>query len=153
MMRSRTMVSIVFLGLMLETLLGCGKTSQGVPTVEVAGKVTLDGRPLDGAEVRFVTEKHAGFALTEVDGSFKLNNGAQAGPNKITVSKIDQSKLPPNLRGLSMADLESVAQAQGMKALPGQVVPAKYSDPVNTTLSLDVPAEGTKSADFGLTSK
>lgn len=152
-MHSRIVVRVATLSLVVGTLLGCGKTRQGIPTVEVSGKVTLDGQPLGGAEVRFVSEKHVGFAVTEADGTFTLIQGAQAGPNQISISKIDESKLPPNMRGLSTADLQSIAQGRGLKALPGQVVPAKYSDPVTTTLSLDVPAEGTKSADFALSSK
>jgi len=152
-MRGRIIAVVAGLGLLLGTLLGCGKTSQGVPTVPVSGKVTLDGQPLDGAEVRFIGEKHVGFAKTEAGGVFTLMDGAQAGPNKVAISKIDQNRLPPNLRGLPMADLESIAQGQGMKTIPGQVVPTKYSDPATTTLSFDVPAEGTTNAAFGLSCK
>ena len=152
-MGGKTIASIVLLGLALGTLLGCRKAPEGVPTATVSGKVTLDGQPLGGAEVRFLGEKHAGFAVTEADGTFQLTNGAQTGANKVSISKIDQAKLPPNLRGMSMADLQSIAQGQGMKTIPGQVVPRKYSDPASTTLSLDVPADGTSSADFALTSK
>lgn len=152
-MHTKTIVYVAVLSLNFGTYLGCGKSSQEVPTVEVSGKVTLDGQPLGEAEVRFVGEKLAGFAVTEADGSFTLPNGAQPGPNKISISKIDPSKLPPNLRGMSMADLQSIAQGQGMKTVPGQVVPPKYSDPLATTLSFDVPAEGTNIADFALTSK
>lgn len=152
-MRSRIIASIALLSLGVAILLGCGRTREGVPTVAVSGKVTLDGQPLGGAEVRFVGEKHVGFAVTEADGTFKLIRGAQAGSNQISISKIDESKLPPNMRGLSTADLQSIAQGQGMKTMPGQVVPPKYSDPVTTTLTMDVPAEGTSSADFPLSSK
>lgn len=152
-MGGKTTAWIALLSLGFGTLLGCGKAPQGVPTVVVSGKVTLDGQPLGGAEVRFLGEKHAGFAITEADGTYSLTNGAQVGPNKVSISKIDPAKLPPNLRGMSMADLQSIAQGQGMKTIPGQVVPRKYSDPVSTTLSLDVPAGGTSSADFALASK
>ena len=127
-------------GIMLTALsLGCGKPPARAPMqqVPVKGVVTLDGAPLGGAEVVFVTPALATFtAATKEDGSFQLSSsfgGEQVckGLCKVTIQKWvmpEGAKLEPNMS----------PQLQGAKPL----LPPTYSDPEKTSLQQDVPEAG-----------
>lgn len=130
---------------------GCSKGGPGAPNIKelpVKGTVTLDGQPLAGAEVVFMTaEPVAAFAAkTKDDGSYQLQTiaGREAacqGTCKVTISRMikpDGSLLGPD---------ETPANAGAAEQLP-----AKYSQYSQTTLSATVAAEGA-TVDFALTSK
>src|SRR5262245_57887068 len=79
---------------------GCG---DGVKLVPVAGTVTLDGKPLEGATLSFVpvpgsTVSTSGTDITGPDGNFQMTFKGRAGlaPGKYTVmvSKTEEVKLP-----------------------------------------------------------
>ena len=91
-----------FAGLLLGFCLlawGCG----GKPKVIVHGLVTLDGQPLDGAEVGFVPEKGelpGGGATTKSKGEFEIVpyknfNVLAPGVYAVTVNKFE---LPPKVQ-------------------------------------------------------
>jgi hypothetical protein len=126
---------------------GCQKShATVVQPVSVQGSVTLDGKPLDGAEVTFTTPLMATFtALTAPDGSYQLSTtsgGAYActGACKVTVSKF---VMPPG----KTAEPNLSPQLQGAQ----QIVPFRYCDPAQTTLMVTVPDQGGR-FDFPLTS-
>ncbi len=127
---------------------GCQKSPVStVQTVAVQGKVTLDGQPLDGAEVVFTTPLLATFtALTATDGSYQLataGKGTQTctGTCKVTVSKfvLPAGKTPEPNRA---------PQLQGGQ----QVLLPRYADATQTTLTVNVPEQGGQ-FDFPLTSR
>ncbi|MGE0759678.1 MAG: hypothetical protein AB7F89_03725 [Pirellulaceae bacterium] len=131
--------------LFVVTALGCGSGRAKIPVVKVAGTVKMAGKPLDGAEINFMTEQYAGVAKTDASGHYELE--AQAGSNKVYVIKFqgagpefDQTMVP------SGADTPG---AQG----PKQIVPKQFSDPAGTTLEFNVPEGGTTEANFDLTAK
>ena len=139
---------------------GCGGgAAAGPDTVDVSGTVTLGGQPLGGATIYFMTDAFTGVAQTADDGTYKLSRGAVPGMNKVYVTKIEG--------GTVAADPESGMDAEQFRAMhmatqgeapaqppPGElareVVPVEYSDPSQTTLTFDVPEEGTSTADFKL---
>jgi hypothetical protein len=124
---------------MLGAIAGCNRAPARAPVKEipVKGIVTLDGKPLAGAEVTFTTQSQAVFtAATKDDGSFQLSNsfGGETvckGPCKVTIGKWVMPEgvaLEPNVS----------PQLQGAK----QLLPPAYSDPEATTLAQDVPEAG-----------
>lgn len=129
--------------------LGCGRPPARAPSqpVPVTGKVTLDGKPLAGAEVIFTTQTLGIFAAaTAEDGSYKLVSsvgGEQIceGPCQVTISKFvlpegqtPQPDMPPEFQGGK------------------QLLPPRYSRRDETKLGVNVPKEG-GTFDFQLDSK
>ena len=133
---------------------GCGQS--GVETVNVSGTVYLDGQPVEGVEVYFASENHAGFGVTAADGTYELVQGAEPGENKLRFSKVVNSEFNDPENGMDIGQLEALAMAHGGGPgvrLPGQMIPSKYSDPALSKIVFEVPDGGTGSADFRLTSK
>ncbi len=135
-------------------LLGC--SSSGPKPVKVKGTVTLDGKPIDGAGVTFLSTGQGGRQATGItgpDGSFQLttftpNDGALPGEYKVTIvygEQISASDVPKAEQGKTMKDMWDASQ-KAMKATakkpPKYVIPEKYSDPGKTVLKQRVPAEG-----------
>ncbi|HVX10919.1 MAG TPA: hypothetical protein VHC22_07060 [Pirellulales bacterium] len=127
---------------------GCQKSpAPAVQMVAVQGKVTLDGSPLDGAEVVFTTPLMATFtAQTSADGSYQLATAGKgsytcSGPCKVTVSKF---VMPPG----KTAEPNRAPQLQGAQ----QVLLPRYADAAQTTLVANVPEQGGQ-FDFPLTSR
>ncbi|RLT06019.1 MAG: hypothetical protein DWI21_11935 [Planctomycetota bacterium] len=141
---------------------GCSGGSSGFKGVDVSGTVLIDGKPLEGVEVYFFTDQFEGFGKTNTEGKYQLVSGAAPGPNKIyfkkfnpdAVSGIDMS-IPGMDAGQAAAMAEAKAAESGgkKKATSLSLVPPEYSDPKTTKLSFPVPAAGTSSADFKISSK
>jgi hypothetical protein len=128
---------------------GCG--SQGL--VGVSGTVTMDGKPLSGASVIFQPVKAEGgadatwgeaYGKTDSDGRYRLsqvlNDKDGAGPGKYRVSIVSGTAPIPD-------PLSDAPPPPGTT----EPIPARYN--AHSELSFDVPAGGTKQADFRLTSK
>lgn len=144
------------------SLSGCGSNSRQapVPTAPVSGTVTLGGKPLSGATVTFIAEGWSSVGKTNSSGEFKLVQGAAVGENKVTISKVDPSKLegvefsenPEDGldEGQMMAanvDTKDVASAD----VPlGEMIGADYSNPAKTILTYNVQEGGTEGANFEL---
>lgn len=121
---------------------GCGDTN----IVPVSGRVALDGKPLGGATVNFQPDEPGkaypgpgSMAVTRDDGGYtmklvgKPGDGAVIGKHKVYITKSS---------GVSKPDEDRAAP---------EILPSKYNG--KSTLTFDVPAGGTQSADFTLTSK
>lgn len=148
--------------LLMIVAVGCGGSD--VSTVDVSGTVTMDGKPLAGADVNFVTEQFVGYGKTDAQGNFELVQGAAPGPNKVWISKIDPSKIPGSggiefsddpESGLDAGQMEAMIDGpgEGMPAggnMTGETIPPEYSDPTDTKLTFPVPDGGTSSANFKL---
>ena len=124
---------------------GCG-SGQFAP---VSGRVTLDGQPLPNAAVTFQPVVTPGNpnpgpgsgGFTDADGRYTLKligtetRGAVVGKHKVRISLVPPKEDPADDRPKRFKQL-----------------PAKYSGK-DTKQEYDVPAGGTESADFPLTSK
>jgi hypothetical protein len=131
---------------------GCGKDRP----IKVSGVVTLDGKPLPGAIVRFVPESGGGreaTGTTDSEGSFQLstyrtNDGALRGSYKITVEvqqggpQQDPSQMGQGKSIKDAMDEHAKGLKEGKGSKPQVVVPAKYRDPSKTPLKETVPTEG-----------
>lgn len=89
-------MSRVFLcaSLLAVTLIGCNRNTNA-PTFPVSGTVTLDGKPVEGAAVSFISldpKNRPAAASTDKDGKYSLttfvaNDGAMAGDYQVSVTK------------------------------------------------------------------
>jgi hypothetical protein len=144
----KTMRARLLVGLVLLSALGCGAGKRIVP---VSGTVTLNGKPLAKATVSFQPIAPPGTmdagvgsqAKTNDQGEFTLTtatgqNGAVVGKHRIIITllseQVGDSDARPPRGGWPMADQ----------------VPKRYNSESQETF--DVPAGGTKKADFALTS-
>ncbi|QDV69936.1 hypothetical protein Poly24_36540 [Rosistilla carotiformis] len=137
---------------------GCDSSSTGPATVSVQGTVTLDGAPVEGANVYFINGQFSSSAKTDASGAYVLSEGAIAGPNTVYISKLS---IPEGAmvgadgaidEGQMMAMAGDPALANS-KSGPKELLPARYSDPGKTELNLSVPEEGSEAANFELVSK
>lgn len=137
-------------------LLGCGGEPSGPEMAEVSGMVTLDGKPLAGAEIFFVSKGFEGYGRIKDDGRYSLVRGAPVGSCKVYITKDRAPEGPGAGRVIDMSipgmDEEQV-KAMNQSSVGGNVkplLPPEYSDPKSSKLSFDVPAGGTTTADFKL---
>lgn len=147
------------LGLLLASMCwvsGCGGSSNPRGTVAVSGTVTVGGQPLPGASVYFMGDDFTGFSLTDSAGRYQLVDGARPGANKVFISKIEA----PGLTGDAGSEMDLGQLQASQMANPGspskknsgpkETLPPEISDPQKTTLSYDVPAQGSREANFQL---
>ena len=139
-----------FFGLLCSAaLLGCGDSQRSV--VPVAGRVTLDGRPLSGAGVNFQPLARAGetlagrgsFAYCDDDGRFELET-VDGRPGAVVT--LHQVRIYGPKEKQASSDM-----VEGGATQVREVVPIRYN--YETELTFPVPPDGTKSADFDLKTK
>lgn len=127
---------------LLAAAAGCG----GAGGVPVTGTVTLDGTPLDGAEVTFIPTAQPGVqgsAVTQAGGRFEAataqgRHGLPPGAYKVTVTKVI---LPPGHDPNVAFDPATVKNA----------VPAAYTSAETTPLTATV--EAGKTVELALAGK
>jgi hypothetical protein len=133
----------------LLPLLGCNSAGGNLPkTVPASGLVTLDGKPVDGAQVVIVPAGEGmtgASAVTDSSGRFSLRaylekEGAIPGEYKVQVSKTVEVKLKGTVDGG-----DAVRFDHG--------VPAKYTVAKTSGLSVSIPDTGNKDIKLALTSK
>jgi hypothetical protein len=146
-------------------LAGCA----GSTFPSVTGTVTLDGQPLDGAEVMFspdVGEGQVATGLTDSKGRFRMGtikpgDGVRPGKYHVTVTKTAEPSKPVPSFGDTMAK-KFAAKSEGERKDPGKEVsqdvkqmqaeqkaalkkrrptPPVYQDPTKTPLRADVPGQ------------
>ncbi|MBA4191924.1 MAG: hypothetical protein C0467_28425 [Planctomycetaceae bacterium] len=134
--------------LLLLSSLGCG--SGFVP---VTGRVTLDGRPLEGATVTLLPDGLEGvpaFGFTDATGRFVAQSGNDAGmkPGKyvVVVIKDEPAELPtgpaPAGGNKRVDELSPDELAEGMRynaRTPRRsVIPVRYADRATSQLTADI---------------
>jgi hypothetical protein len=140
-------MSLLALPVLLLPSLGCGPRYQVAP---VSGQVLMDNRPLAQAEVRFYpanppkgaavvyshgqTDQQGNFTLKTFLGDREVDGGL-VGEDRVMIT-------------LNERDLD---RAGGPRGRPRELVPAQYN--TNSKLTFTVPPEGSKDANFKLTSK
>lgn len=160
MKRSAAIAPYCLVGIVLLT--GCSSEGDGQPaTVSVSGVITLDKKPLEGAEVNFFSSNgdFLSSGLTDKDGKYQLYQGAVPGENKVWISK-DTSKSDTNPEGgdpaenpdadVAQVEARPGAEEENSEAL-GEQLPPKFSDPEQTVLKYKVPGGGSDAANFDLT--
>ncbi len=125
---------------------GCGGGNE-IPTAPVSGQVTMDGKPLANVSVTFqpittaIKETGGGsFGKTDSEGRFELEfvttgkSGAVVGEHRVSIVTPEPEEAKTN---------------DAFKF--NDPIPARYNR--SSTLSFEVPADGTTEANFPLTSK
>jgi hypothetical protein len=131
---------------------GCGPSTGHLPkTVPASGVVTLDGKPVEGAQVVIVPAAAGttgATAVTDASGHFALRaypekDGAIPGEYKVQVSKTVEVKLTGKAGSLDGGD--PVRFDYG--------VPGKYTNADKSGLTVTIPDSGNKDIKLTLTSK
>jgi len=121
--------------------MGCGKSGRGIVPVE--GKVTLDGTPMPGVYVFFDqpdAQRNVAFiGQTDEQGHFELR---QAGENATGAT--------PGAYRVTLSTAVVKPGSPDGTPTPAEKVPPKYA---GGKLKFDVPASGSKDANFELKSK
>mgnify|MGYP000914054542 CR=1 FL=1 len=143
----RTMTAALFI-IMSLVLGGCGESLPGLATV--AGKVTVDGQPVDGATMTFMPDASnrdltQGSATTDNQGAYRVKSGERDGlaPGKYKVvifKRVSESK------GSTGPGLSDIVQGK-------DVLPKSYGDASKTDLTIEVPPSGTTTANLTLSTK
>ena len=127
----------------LTSAIGCGSSDKWKDsrpkTVEASGTITLDGKPLDEAQIVLVPEGSAlaGAALSDTSGGFSLaafppDPGVVPGTYKVMVVK----SIVPQNPDPNDPESESIQYAKAL-------IPAKYSDATTSGLTVTVSDNGT----------
>jgi hypothetical protein len=122
--------------LTLICLGGCGAKDG---RVAISGSVELDGKPLDGATVGFVSSTGSSMSAAFTDANGKFQTRVAAGMNKVSISKADPNAAKPvaemsdedMLMGTDEEVAKMAVQAKG-------ALPARYGDPKTSGLEFDI---------------
>lgn len=141
-----------FCACVLLAAVGCGPSTSHLPkTVPAAGVVTLDGKPVDGAQVVLVPAGDAStgaYGTTDTSGKFSLRafaekDGAIPGDYRVQVSKTIEVRLDGPKGSLDGGD--PVRFDYG--------VPAKYTGVKTSGLTITIPDTGIRDINLALSSK
>lgn len=165
----------IVLGAML-CVLGCGggEKVEYPETVPVTGKITLDGKPLEGAQLTIRPEStgeksYPARASSEADGSFQAFTffsaasdvpGVVPGKYKVSVVKMDTPAgtgahdAAGGGGGEAPVDPTNRAAMQAQASTgPGNILPSKYGSPTTSGLEFEVKAGENKTLVFELESE
>lgn len=156
--------------LMLLFAVGCGASSE-FEMVPVSGTITLDGQPLEGAEVVFAPKQidkqaavgPASIGTTDAAGNYMLKTtkgleGAVVGEHKVAVrlNKLDESAIAAKAdkafadnKDITQEELRAIRREARESMMNKKTIHTNYND--STTLSMKVEAP-TESANFDLKS-
>ena len=142
---------------LLASCVGCKKDSGSrAGLVPAAGVVMYQGQPVADAEIEMRPESDTqpncvAVGRTDTQGKFTLmtdrpNDGALPGKYKTVVKKQAQT-----INGKPREEYEKELRESGNdvvfdknKIKTEDLVPSKYSDPINTPLIVEIPAKGDK---------
>lgn len=158
----------MLVGLTVLTLVGCGE-KKTLDTVPVSGTVTLDGAPVEGANVVFAPTSGGGSAasgVTDASGHYKLTtldpgDGAMPGSYSVMISKTttgDDATSAAVKPGMSdeeatKAAMEARDASGGAAPTVEDLLPAKYKKPGESGLKADVAKGGPTEFNFDLKSE
>lgn len=157
MMTSLTDIGVLFAAISLAglgCLSGCGNGVKTPPTSAVTGTVRFQGKPLEGAEISFMTTgaSRAASGITNEKGEFTLStfgqkDGAIPGEHRVTVrlSQLPdfQKKSYPDSKAFETARREAESEGQSVKSV--SLIPERYSIADKSGLNAHVEA-GKKNA-------
>jgi hypothetical protein len=162
MMRLYGLFGLSLICFSLVVVVGCGGPARP-KMAKVSGTVTLDGQPLEGAQVVFIaagaprnatgtTDATGKFTLT----TFEANDGAVLGEHSITVSKSTSSAPAMSADDPAGGYGAAMSAAGGGDATMGgsvkSVLPAKYGEAKQSGLKHTV-TDGANDVKLELTSK
>jgi hypothetical protein len=143
---SRTLGALASTTAMVLVVVGCG---DGPALVPVAGVVTLDGKPLEGATLSFIPApgnvvSTAGNDATGPTGNFKMTfngrSGLAPGKYSVLVSKTEEvsdsgKKIPPEF---AKASLEKMLMGAAKETIPPQKLAREVEVPPDGATDFDL---------------
>lgn len=136
----------ILLSLAVLSCVGCSNSGPDRPeTVAAGGKVTYNGKPVEGATVTFVAKKkdgHSAVGVTDSAGKYKLmtfatGDGAVPGSYQVKIVKIEE--VPQSLSGNSSDEEKMpVIGPNWRPPKPKSLIPAKYGNPGTSGLTAKV---------------
>jgi hypothetical protein len=150
-MKSFSNANLAAFALVLSFLAGCGGGGAELPaTSPVSGSVSLGGKPVESAVVRFYLEDKTDRPATGVtgsDGKFKLttfntNDGAQLGSHKVTVTKVSSGTSGTAEPAIYDPENEDPSQFEMQDAATENAIPAIYASLASTPLRQTVSEAG-----------
>lgn len=143
---------LVFLSVglcLLSTVAGCNR--DGLTLVKSTGQVTYKGKPLQGANIKFIPGSGPmAIAITDEEGGFVITTngrpGATVGLHKVAITKITGSSAPtasPKPEDMMKMQKENMGKA---KSGPKNEIPEKYSNPESSGLSAEVTTNPSENA-------
>lgn len=144
------------LGTMLTGLVGCGSggdewTAKRPKVYAASGVVMLDGKPLEGAVVQYMSQSHdlAAAGTTDAAGKYSLttfeaNDGAVEGPHKVVVKKTAYEEKKTKYDS---------PEERSVALMPKELLPARYANSTTTPLEVTVTADGPNEATLEVKSK
>ncbi|WP_339733882.1 hypothetical protein [uncultured Gimesia sp.] len=147
-MRSKNQLHILFTGLAILAITGCGgQSGLKFSTSQVQGTVNYQGKPLESGKIRFIPDgkvvngQVAGKAIFAdiQDGKYSVSSedGATVGKNRIEIK---------SYRGSGKKVVSSGGESQKIEEVV-QFLPSKYN--TESTLSIEI-KEGENVQDFDL---
>lgn len=136
-------MTLVCVSLLLS---GCGG-SKSKPTGTVSGKVTLNGKPLEGGSIVFFADGtgDSAFGSINKDGTYSLKHGkgtsVPAGHYRVALSPVHADGPAPDPKDL---------MSNPKKYEPNSIIPQKYLDASTSELVADVKAGSNLNKDFDL---
>ena len=156
------------LALCFVSLIGCGSGSGFPKTYPVTGKVTLNGKAIDGAMVTFqlAEGKENAIGTTDASGEFTLSmfqpsDGAIPGQYRIAIRKLPPGQLAastsaPPVGQLASGDISetyappTASEGNAKNKAPKSEVPEKYGNDEASGLRATVTASGPNRFEFDL---
>ena len=121
---------------LVATLSGCGETASGPETFAVTGVVTIDGAPVNGADVTFVpanptTEAVPAQAATNDQGEFEVVSVFDGG-------RVSKPGMTPGEYDVEIQRLESSVATLGTMQPPKNSLPPRYASAASSGLKVVV---------------
>jgi hypothetical protein len=136
-----TFLCLALLGLAVG---GCGAGKSYPATYPVRGVVTLDGAPVEGADVELIPSGagQGSQGVTGPDGAFTVETPFDSG-------KVYQPGALPGVYRVTVRKLD-LEGARGLAAAPLNLLPKKYADAATSGFSLAVTPAGDNTMDLPL---
>jgi hypothetical protein len=138
---------------------GCGSEKVNRPPVfKVAGKVTMQGKPVPNADVTFIHKEsnRAAFGKTNAEGEYKLttfnaNDGAVEGRHDISVVDIPPPPETPAIASVESEQYQPPKIGEDTMPKPKSRLPQRYADTATSGLFGVVNPDGENVVDLELT--
>jgi hypothetical protein len=147
----------------LALIAACGRPSDGRILVPTSGRVTLDGKSLEGAIVTFVPQSAGGLAAsatTDVRGRYDLltpgapRPGVVPGSYAVTIMKIETRQLAAEEQAMATVKMKSSGLSMPPPTTEStQVLPQQYGNPDESEFTVTVSEQERKSFDFDVKSR
>lgn len=146
------------LGLLLLAA-GCGQFDDPnrPATYPVTGTITHNGKPVEGAMVRFELADGSRSAIGKTDANgkyvlttFSANDGALPGQYRVSILKYETPPRTPSSKSEAEYVPPEAAGLAQQATIPKNLLPAKYADVKTSGLAATVSESGENRFDFSL---